>query len=173
VKDTTPTEANIEIPSSPLAAENIIDVEELAELTDKPRRNPKRKCKSTLSGMDNSVPSYPPQERLESVDGHEEAPEPSEMTWTLSQLIRKNRKTNRQATTPKGIVQNESIQVPTGTPVQMQREFTPEPSPVDTYERSPNEFTLNSVQIIILIQLTLMNAAQMSSLLNSVQIIFR
>jgi hypothetical protein len=140
-KDTTPTEANIEIPSSPLAAENIIDVEELAESTDKPRRNPKRKCKSVLSGMDNSVPSYPPQERLESVDGHEEAPEPSEMTWTLSQLIRKNRKTDRQATTPKGIVQNESIQVPTGTPVQMQRESTPGPSPVDTYERSPNEFT--------------------------------
>jgi hypothetical protein len=140
-KDTTPTEANIEIPSSPLAAENIIDVEELAESTDKPRRNPKRKCKSVLSGMDNSVPSYPPQERLESVDGHEEAPEPSEMTWTLSQLIRKNRKTNRQATMPKGIVQNESIQVPTGTPVQMQRESTPGPSPADTYERSPNEFT--------------------------------
>jgi hypothetical protein len=140
-KDATPTEANIEIPSSPLAAENIIDVEELAESTDKPRRNPKRKCKSVLSGMDNSVPSYPPQERLESMDGHEEAPEPSEMTWTLSQLIRKNRKTNRQATTPKGIVQNESIQVPTGTPVQMQRESTPGPSPVDTYERSPNEFT--------------------------------
>jgi hypothetical protein len=140
-KDATPTEANIEIPSSPLAAENIIDVEKLAESTDKPRRNPKRKCKSVLSGMDNSVPSYPPQERLESMDGHEEAPEPSEMTWTLSQLIRKNRKTNRQATMPKGIVQNESIQVPTGTPVQMQRESTPGPSPVDTYERSPNEFT--------------------------------
>jgi hypothetical protein len=140
-KDTTPTEANIEIPSSPLAAENIIDVEKLAESTDKPRRNPKRKCKSVLSGMDNSVPSYPPQERMESMDGHEEAPEPSEMTWTLSQLIQKNRKTNWQATTPKGIVQNESIQVPTGTPVQMQRESTPGPSPVDTYERSPNEFT--------------------------------
>jgi hypothetical protein len=140
-KDATPTGANIEIPSSPLAAENIIDVEKLAESTDKPRRNPKRKCKSVLSGMDNSVPSYPPQERLESMDGHEEAPEPSEMTWTLSQLIRKNRKTNRQATTPKGIVQNESIQVPTGTPVQMQRESTPGPSPVDTYERSPHEFT--------------------------------
>jgi hypothetical protein len=141
VKDTTPIEANIEIPSSSLAAGNIIDVEELAELTDKPRRNPKRKCKSILSGMDNSVPGYPPQERLESVDGHEEAPEPSEMTWTLSQFIRKNRKADRQVTTPKGIVQNESIQVPTGTPVRMQRESTPEPSPVDTYERSPNEFT--------------------------------
>jgi hypothetical protein len=79
-KGTTPIEANIEIPSSPLAVENIINVEELAESTDKPRGNPKRKCKSVLSGMDNSVPSYPPQERLESVDGHEEAPEPSEMT---------------------------------------------------------------------------------------------
>jgi hypothetical protein len=147
VKNTTPTEAHIEIPSSSLAAENIIDVEELAELTDKPRRNPKRKCKSTLSGMDNSVPSYPPQERLDSVDAHEEVPEPSEMTWTLSQFIRKTRKVDRQATTPKGIEQNEPIQVPTGTPARIQREFTPEPSPdhnfdpVDTYERSPDEFT--------------------------------
>jgi hypothetical protein len=88
-KATTPTEANIEVLSSPPAAENIIDVEELVESTDKPRRNPKRKCKSVLSGMDNSVPSYPPQERLESIDGHEEAPKPSKMTWTLSQLIRK------------------------------------------------------------------------------------
>jgi hypothetical protein len=34
---------NIEVPSSPPAAENIIDVEELAESTDKPRRKPKRK----------------------------------------------------------------------------------------------------------------------------------
>jgi hypothetical protein len=89
-KATTPTEVDIEAPSSPPAADNIIDVEELVESIDKPRRNPKRKCKSLLSGMDNSVPSYPTQERLESVDGHEEAPEPSEMTWTLSQLIRKN-----------------------------------------------------------------------------------
>jgi hypothetical protein len=87
VKNTTPTEAHIEIPSSSLAVENIIDVEELAELTDKPRRNPKHKCKSTLSGMDNYVPSYPPQERLDTVDVHEEVPEPSEMTWTLSQFI--------------------------------------------------------------------------------------
>jgi hypothetical protein len=160
VKNTTPTEAHAEIQSSSLAAENIIDVEELAELTDKPRRNPKRKCKSTLSGMDNSVPSYPPQERLESVADHEEAPEPSEMTWTLSQLIRKTRKMDRQATAPKGIEQNEPIQVPIGTPARIQRKFTPEPSPVDnpdpvdtselspahpdpvdTYERSPNEFT--------------------------------
>jgi hypothetical protein len=154
-KATTPTEADIEAPSSPPAADNIIDVEELVEATDKPRRNPKRKCKSVLSGMDESVPSYPTQERLESIDGHEEAPEPSEMTWTLSQLIRKNRRTNRQATTPKKIVQNESIQVPTGTSVQMPKEPTPEPSlanthelspdhnfdPVDTYEHSPDQFT--------------------------------
>jgi hypothetical protein len=84
VKNTTPIEAHVEILSSSLAAENIIDVEELVELTNKPRRNPKRKCKSTLSSMDNSMPSYPPQERLESVDDHEEALEPSEMTWTLS-----------------------------------------------------------------------------------------
>jgi hypothetical protein len=132
-KDTTPTEADIEAPSSPPAADNIIDVEELVESTDKPRRNPKRKCKSILSRMDNSVPSYPTQERLESIDGHEEAPEPSEMTWTLSQLIQKNRRTNRQAITPKKIVQNESIQVPTGTSVQMPKEPTPEPSPANTY----------------------------------------
>jgi hypothetical protein len=139
-KATTPTEANIAAPSSPPAADNIIDVEELVESIDKPRRNPKRKCKSLLSGMDNSVPSYPTQERLESIDGHEEAPEPSEMTWTLSQLIRKNRRTNRQATTPKKIVQDESIQVPTGTSVQMPKEPTPEPSPANTYEQSPNEY---------------------------------
>ena len=87
VKNTTPTEANVGIPISSSVAMNIIDVEELAELTNKPRRNPKRKCKSTLSGMNNSVPSYPPQERLKSVDDHEEALEPSEMTWNLSQLI--------------------------------------------------------------------------------------
>jgi hypothetical protein len=147
VKNTTPTEAHVEIPSSPLAAVNIIDMEELAELTDKPRRNPKWKCKSTLSGMDNFVPSYPPQERLESVDDHEKAPEPSEMTWTLSQLIRKTRKVDRQATAPKGIDQNEPIRVPTSTPARIQREFTPEPSPVgnpdpvDTYERSPDDFS--------------------------------
>ena len=53
--------------------------------------------------MDNSVPSYPPQERLKSVDDHEEAPEPSEMTWTLSQLIRKVHKVNRKANAPKEI----------------------------------------------------------------------
>jgi hypothetical protein len=116
-------------------------VEELAESADKPRRNPKRKCKSVLSGMDDLVPSYPTQERLESIDGHEEAPEPYEMTWTLSQLIQKNRRTNQQATTPKKIVQNESTQVPTGTSVQMPKEPTPEPSPANTYEQSPHEFT--------------------------------
>jgi hypothetical protein len=145
-KATTPTEANITVPSSPPAADNIIDVEELVESIDQPRRNPKRKCKSLLSGMDNSVPSYPTQERMESTDGHEEAPEPSEMTWTLSQLIRKNRRTNRQATTPKKVVQNEFVQVPTGTSVQMPKEPTPEPSPantdgpspIDNYELSPN-----------------------------------
>jgi hypothetical protein len=160
VKNTTPIEAHVEILSSPLAAENIIDVEELAELNDKPRRNPKRKCKRTLSGMDNSVPSYPPQERLQSVADHEEAPEPSEMTWTLSQFIRKTHKVDRQATASKGIEPSEPIQVPTGTPSRIQREFTLEPSPVDnpdpvdtselnpdhpnptdTYERSPDEFT--------------------------------
>jgi hypothetical protein len=83
--------------------------------------------------MDNFVPSYPPQERLESVDDHEEAPEPSEMTWTLSQLIRKTRKMDQQATAPKGIEQNEPIPVPTSTPARIQREFThasdPQPQP--------------------------------------------
>jgi hypothetical protein len=148
VKNTTPIEAHIETLSSSLAADNIIDVEKLAELTDKHRRNPKRKCKSKFSGMDDFVPSYPPQERLESVVDHEEAPEPSEMTWNLSQLIRKTRKMDRKATAPKRIEQPEPIQVPTGTPARMQREFTTEPSPVDnpdpvdTYERSPNEFTV-------------------------------
>jgi hypothetical protein len=58
-KATTPTEANIEVPSSPPAAENIIDVEELAESTDKPRRNPKRKCKSVLLGMETRYPATP------------------------------------------------------------------------------------------------------------------
>jgi hypothetical protein len=167
-KATTPTEANIAVSSSPPAADNIIDVEDLVESIDQPRRNPKRKCKSLLSGMDNSVPSYPTQERLKSIDGHEEAPEPSEMTWTLSHLIQKNRRTNRQATTHKKIVQNKSVQVPTGTPIQMPRELTPKPhlvdtstlsptqldpidnyelspdrnfDPVDTYERSPDAFT--------------------------------
>jgi hypothetical protein len=38
-------------------------------------------------------------------------------------------------------VQNEAIQVPISTPIQMPRESTPGPSPADTYERSPNEFT--------------------------------
>jgi hypothetical protein len=140
-KATTPTEADIEVSSSPPAVDNIIDVEELVESTDKPRRNPKRKCKSVLSRMDNSVPSYPTQERLESIDGHGEAPEPSEMTWTLSQLIRKNRRTNRQSTTPKKIVQNESIQVPTDTSIQMPKEPTPRLSLANTYEQSPNEYT--------------------------------
>jgi hypothetical protein len=62
-------------------------VEQLEELIDKPRRNPKRKCTHTLSDMDNFVPSYPLQERLKSIDDHEEALDSSEMTWTLSQLI--------------------------------------------------------------------------------------
>jgi hypothetical protein len=160
VRNNTPIEAHVEIPISPLAAENIIDVEELAESTEKPRRNPKRKCNSTLSSMNNSVPSYPPQERLESMADQEEAPEPSEMTWTLSQFIQKNCKMDRQATVSKGIEPSEPIQVPTGTPAQIQREFTPSPSPVDnpdptdtyefspdhpgpvdTYEQSPYEFT--------------------------------
>ena len=41
VENTVPTEENVEIPISPPTAMNIIDVEQLEELTDKPRRNPK------------------------------------------------------------------------------------------------------------------------------------
>jgi hypothetical protein len=147
VKNTTPTEENVGIPISSPVAMNIIDVEELAKLTDKPRRNPKRKCKSTLSDMDNFVSSYPPQERLESVDDHEEAPEPSEMTWTLSQLIRKVRRVDRPATEPKEIEQDEPIRMPTDTLARTYKEFTPKLSPVnnsdpvDTHDQSPDEFT--------------------------------
>jgi hypothetical protein len=159
VKNTTPTEANVEIPISSPAAMNIIDVEELAELTDKPRRNPKRKCKSTLSDMDNSVPSYPPQERLKSVDDHEEAPEPSEMTWTLSQLIRKVRKVARQATAPKEIEQDEPIRMPTDTPALNSAQST-----ILLYKSS----LLNLAQLTIPIQLTPMIKVQMSSLTHPV-----
>jgi hypothetical protein len=134
---TTPTAVDLAAPSSSPVADDIINVEELVEPIDQPRRNPKRKCKSLLSGMDNSVPSYPTQERMESTDGHEEAPEPSEMTWTLSQLIRKNRRTNRQASTPKKVMQDKSVQEPAGTPVQIPKELTPEPHPVDTSTLSP------------------------------------
>jgi hypothetical protein len=133
---TAPTEVDLAASSSSPVADNIINVEELVEPIDQPRRNPKRKCKSLLSGMDNSVPSYPTQERMESTDGHEEAPEPSEMTWTLSQLIRKNRRTSRRATTPKKVAQEESVQVPAGTP-EIPKELTPEPHPVDTSTLSP------------------------------------
>ena len=73
---------------------------------------------------------------MESTDGHEEAPEPSEMTWTLSQLIRKNRRTSRRASTPKKVAQEESVQVPAGTP-EIPKELTPEPHPVDTSTLSP------------------------------------
>jgi hypothetical protein len=119
VENTSPTEENVEILISSPTTMNIIDVKELAELTNKPRRNPKRKCKRTLSGMDNSIPSYPPQERLKGVDDHEEAPEPSEMTWTLTQLIQKVCKVDQQATVPKEIEQDKPIQMPIDTPDQM------------------------------------------------------
>jgi hypothetical protein len=91
--------------------------------------------------MDNSVPSYPPQERLKSVDDHEEAPESSEMTWTLSQLIRKVRKVNRQANAPKEIEQDKPIQMPVDTPAQVYKEFTPELSPVDNPDQVYDEPT--------------------------------
>jgi hypothetical protein len=67
------------------------------------------------------------------------------MTWTLSQLIQKNRRTNRRASTPKKIVQDESVQEPASTPVQIPIEPTPrlnsanadEPHPIDTSTLSP------------------------------------
>jgi hypothetical protein len=142
---TAPTEVDLAAPSSSPVADNIINVEELVEPIEQPRRNPRRKCKSVSTGMDDSIPSYPTQERMESTDGHEEAPEPSEMTWTLSQLIRKNRRTSRRASTPKTVAQEESVQVPASTPVQVPKEPTPgpnsantdEPHPVDTSTLSP------------------------------------
>jgi hypothetical protein len=143
---TTSTEMDIAAPSSSPVADNIINVEELVEPIDQPRRNPKRKCKSVSTGMDDSIPSYPTQERMESTDGHEEAPEPSEMTWTLSQLIRKNHRTNRRTSTPKEVVQNESVQEPASTPVQIPREPTPGPNSANTVEPHPvNTSTLSPV----------------------------
>jgi hypothetical protein len=64
----------------------------------------------------------------------------------LSQLIKKNRRTKRQASTPKKIVQDEFAQEPPGTSVQMPKASIPEPSPANTdgpspimsYELSPN-----------------------------------
>jgi hypothetical protein len=53
--------------------------------------------------MDNFVLSYPLQERMKSMTDHEEAPESSEMTWTLSQFIRKFREVNQQDNVPKEI----------------------------------------------------------------------
>jgi hypothetical protein len=101
VENTVPIDVNVETSISSMTAKNIIDVEQIEELIDKPRRNPK--CKCTLSDMDNFVPSYPLQERLKSMNDHEEATESSEMTWTLSQLIRKVRKVNHQDNMPKDI----------------------------------------------------------------------
>jgi hypothetical protein len=60
VENTTPTGVTIEISISPPTSTNIIDVEKLEELIDKPRRNIKRKCTHKLSDMNNSMPSYPP-----------------------------------------------------------------------------------------------------------------
>jgi hypothetical protein len=143
---TTPTEMDIAAPSPSPVTDNIINVEELVEPIDQPRRNPKRKCKSVSTGMDDSIPSYPTQERMESTDGHEEAPEPSEMTWTLSQLIRKNHRTNRRASTPKKVAQKESVQVTASTPVQIPKEPTPGPNSANTDEPHPvNTSTLSPV----------------------------
>jgi hypothetical protein len=141
VENTVPTKANVEILISPLTATNIIDVEQLEELIDKPRRNPKGKCTHTLSGMDNVVPSYPPQEILKSVDVHEEALESSEMIWTISQLIQKVSKVNRQANVPKEIKQEKPIQMQMDTPIQVYKEFTPELSPVDNPDQVYNKLT--------------------------------
>jgi hypothetical protein len=81
--------------------------------------------------MDNFVPSYPFQEILKGMDDHEEAPESSEMTWTLSQLIRKVHKVNQQDNMPKEIEQEKPIQILVDTPVQVHDKFTHELSPVD------------------------------------------
>jgi hypothetical protein len=142
VENIVPIEENVEILISPPTATNIIDVEQIEELVDKPRRNPKRKCTCTLSDMDNSVPNYPPQERLKSMDDHEEAPESSEMTLTLSQLIQKVHKVNWQANAPKEIEQDKPIQKLVDTPVQVYKEFTPELSPVENPDQVYDEFTL-------------------------------
>jgi hypothetical protein len=142
---TTSTEVDTAAPSPSPVIDTIINVEELIEPMDQPRRNPKRKCKSASTGMDDSIPSYPTQERMESTGGHERAPETSEMTWTLSQLIRKNRRTKRKASTSKKVVQEEFAQEPPGTSVQMPKEPTPgpnstntdKPHPIDTSTLSP------------------------------------
>jgi hypothetical protein len=161
VEHTIPTKENVEILISPPTAKNIIDVEQLEELIEKPRRNPKQKCTCTLSDMDNSVPSYPFQERLKSMDDHEEAPESSEMTWILSQLIRKVFKVNRKDNAPKEIERDKPIQMlvdtpvqvyeefthelsPVNNPVQVYDDFTPEPSPVDTLVQVYDDFTHES-----------------------------
>jgi hypothetical protein len=142
---TTLTEVDTAAPSPSPVIDTIINVEELIEPMEQPRRNPKRKCKSASTGMDESIPSYPTQERMESTGGHEGAPETSEMTWTLSQLIRKNRRTKRQASTSKKVVQEEFAQEPPGTSVPMPKEPTPgpnstntdKPHPIDTSTLSP------------------------------------
>ena len=76
------------------------------------------------------------------MDDHEEAPESSEMTWTLSQLIRKVRKVNQKSNAPKEIEQDKPIQMPTDTPAQMYKDFTPELSPVDNPDQVYDEPTL-------------------------------
>jgi hypothetical protein len=134
---TTPIEMDVAAPSPSPVIDNIINVEELIEPMEQPRRNPKRKCKSASTGMDDSIPSYPTQERMDSTGGHEGAPETSEMTWTLSQLIRKNRRTKRQASTSKKVVQEEFAQEPPGTSVQLPKEPTPGPNPTNTDKPHP------------------------------------
>ena len=75
------------------------------------------------------------------MNDHEEAPESSEMTWTLSQLIRKVRKVNQQDNVPKEIEQDKPIKIPVDTLVQVYDEFTYESGPVDTPIQRPDEFT--------------------------------
>jgi hypothetical protein len=136
-KTTTPIEMDVAAPSPSPVIDNIINVEELTEPMEQPTRNPKRQCKSASTGMDDSIPSYPTQERMDSTGGHEGAPETSEMTWTLSQLIRKNRRTKRQAFTSKKVVQEEFAQEPPGTSVQLPKEPTPGPDPTNTDKSHP------------------------------------
>jgi hypothetical protein len=127
VENVVHTDVNIEAQISSPTDKNVIDVEELEQFIVRPRRNPKRKC--TFSDMDNSVPSYPLQERMKSMTDHEDAPESSEMTWTLSQLIGKVCKINQQENVPEEIVQDNPVEIPVDTPVQEPDEFTHESSP--------------------------------------------
>ena len=63
------------------------------------------------------------------MDDREEAPESSEMIWTLSQLIRKVCEVNQQDNVPEEIAQDKPIEIPVDTHVQVYDEFTHESNP--------------------------------------------